>query len=296
MKMRKLMFVMATIALLVLAGCAPVAQQAGEAAPTAPAAGEAAASNEGKPCSQVEVAAKDGAYDLGGCSMRIAVENAYQPFNFIDPDSKEAVGFDYDIFAEICGRVNCKPEYIETSWDAMVAIMGGGGAMETFDVGADGITITEERAQHVDFSIPYISSKQMLLVRADESRFANAADFVANAELKIGTQIGTTNYDASVEMLGSEDRIVAFDQFGPAVQALMAGDVDAVMIDNVSGLGYVGANPDKVKLTGDAIKVEELGFMFGKGSTLKAPVDATLEAMKGDGKLDEIYNKWFKTE
>lgn len=292
--MRKLLFVVTLIAALAMAACAPVAQQGSSSA--APAGAESAASNEGKPCSQVDIAAADGKYDLGGCAMRIAVENAYQPFNFIDPDSKEAVGYDYDVFTEICARSNCTPEYIETSWDAMVAIMGGSGAMETFDVAADGITITEERGQHVDFSIPYIRSEQMLLVRADESRFTDAAGFVADANLKIGTQIGTTNYDAASEMLGSEDRIVAFDQFGPAVQALMSGDVDAVMIDNVSGLGYVGANPDKVKLTGDAIKVEELGFVFGKGSPLKAVVDAALEAMKADGKADELYNKWFKTE
>lgn len=294
MKLRKLTFVISLIAVLALAACAPVAPGGTNAAP---AAGDGAtASNEGKPCSQVEVTQTDGKFDLGGCNLRIAVENAYQPFNYIDPDSKEAVGYDYDVFAEICARSNCKTEFIETSWDAMVAIMGGSGAIETFDVAADGITITDERAQHVDFSIPYIRSEQMLLVRADESRFTSAEEFVANPELKIGTQIGTTNYDAAAEMLGSEDRIVAFDQFGPAVQALMAGDVDAVMIDNVSGLGYVGANPDKVKLTGDPIKVEELGFVFGKGSPLKQVVDGALEAMKSDGKLDELYNKWFKTQ
>lgn len=295
MKLRKLTFVLSLLAVLALAACAPVNAPAGGSAAPADSSG-AAASNEGKACNEVEVAATDGKYDLGGCTLRIAVENAYQPFNYIDPDSKKAVGFDYDVFAEICTRSNCKTEFIETSWDAMVAIMGGSGAMETFDVAADGITITPERAQHVDFSIPYIRSEQMLLVRKDETRFTNAKEFVANAELKIGTQIGTTNYDAAAEMLGNKDRIVAFDQFGPAVQALMAGDVDAVMIDNVSGLGYVGANPDKVKMTGDAIKVEELGFVFGKGSPLKQVVDAALESMKSDGKLDEIYAKWFQNK
>ena len=268
---------------LLLVACVPVATPAG--------GGEAAAS---QPCSQVTIGEKDGMPDLQGCTLRIAVENAYQPFNYIDPDTKQAVGYDYDIFGEICTRINCTPEFVETSWDAMVAIMGGQGATETFDVGADGITITEERAQHVDFSIPYITSQQMLLIRADESRFASPDEFVGLADLKIGTQIGTTNYDAAAELLG-EDRIVAFDQFGPAVQALIAGDVDAVMIDNVSGLGYVGANPDKVKLIDQAIKSEELGFMFGKGSPLKAPVDAALESMQADGKIDELYQKWFAT-
>lgn len=284
MKKRNALPWLLVVLTLLLVACVPVAQPVGDSG--------AAAS---QPCSQITVGEKDGKPDLQGCTLRIAVENAYQPFNYIDPDTKEAVGYDYDVFREICGRINCQAEFVETSWDAMVAIMGGQGALETFDVAADGITITEERAQHVDFSIPYISSAQMLLVRAAEDRFASPDEFVAQADLKIGTQIGTTNYDAAAELLG-EDRIVAFDQFGPAVQALIAGDVDAVMIDNVSGLGYVGANPDSVKLIEQSIKSEELGFMFGKGSLLKAPIDATLEAMQADGKMEELYTKWFETK
>ncbi len=288
MNLRKLWLLTGLIAVLVLAACAPVnnTAPAADSATSAPAAPQA--------CSEItEVTETDGLPDLQGCTLRIAVENAYQPFNYIDPDSKEAVGYDYDVFAEICTRINCEPVFIETSWDAMVAMMGGQGAAETFDVGADGITITPERGEHVDFSIPYIPSQQMLLVRADESRFVEPEEFVAQADLKMGTQIGTTNYDAAAELIG-EDRIVAFDQFGPAVQALIAGDVDAVMIDNVSGLGYVGANPDAVKLTGAPVKSEELGFMFGKGSPLKAPIDAALAAMQADGKIDELYQKWFE--
>jgi len=285
MTVRNLLLVTALFALLLLAACTPVA---------VPTGGESGATAS-VPCSQIEVGEANGMPDLQGCTLRIAVENAYQPFNYIDPDTKEAVGYDYDVFAAICERINCQPEFVETSWDAMVAIMGGQGALETFDVGADGITITEERGEHVDFSMPYITSQQMLLVRADESRFASPDEFVAQDGLKIGTQIGTTNYDAAAELIG-EDRIVAFDQFGPAVQALIAGDVDAVMIDNVSGLGYVGANPDKVKLIDSAIKTEELGFIFGKGSPLKAPIDTALQAMMDDGTIDELYQKWFETE
>lgn len=288
--MRKVWLLILLVSALLVAACEPVAVPA-----SGGNGGSEAAAPAGQTCNQITVGEKDGKPDLQGCTLRIAVENAYQPFNFIDPNTKKGVGYDYDIFGEICSRVNCQPEFVETSWDAMVAIMGGQGAAETFDVGADGITITEERAQHVDFSIPYITSQQMLLVRADETRFTEPDEFVAQKDLKMGTQIGTTNYDAAVELIG-EDRIVAFDQFGPAVQALMAGDVDAVMIDNVSGLGYVGANPDKVKLTGKPVKSEELGFIFGKGSALKAPVDTALQSMVDDGKLDELYAKWFKTE
>src|SRR5690606_30440827 len=142
---------LAAMAVLILGAC--------QAVEPSGAAGEAAdASVEVVPCNRAEITQPDGRYDLNGCILRVAVENAYQPFNFIDTETGEAVGYDYDIFVEACERLNCEVEFIETSWDAMVAVMGGEGSFDTFDVGADGITITEERAQHVDFSIPYITS------------------------------------------------------------------------------------------------------------------------------------------
>lgn len=285
MKLRSLMMVFAVVAMILMAACAPVAAPGGDG-------GEMAT---GGPCSEVTVGESDGMPDLQGCTLRIAVENAYQPFNYIDTDSGEAVGYDYDIFNEICSRINCVPEFEETSWDAMVAIMGGQGDFDTFDVGADGITITAERGENVDFSMPYIRSAQVLLVGIDEDRFVEPAEFAADVNLLIGTQLGTTNYDAAVSLVG-EDRVTAFDQFGAAVQALINGDVDAVMIDNVAGQGYVGANADQLKLTGEAVQSEELGFIFSKGSALVAPIDSALQSMIDDGTLAEFFNKWFNTE
>jgi polar amino acid transport system substrate-binding protein len=289
MKVRQLIGLLTVLAVIALTACAPVATPGGDTG------SEEAAAPAGGPCSEVTIGESEGMPDLQGCTLRIAVENAYQPFNFIDTDTGEAVGYDYDIFNEICGRINCTPEFEETSWDAMVAVMGGQGNFDTFDVGADGITITEERGQNVDFSMPYIRSAQVLLVGIDEERFAQPAEFAANEEWLIGTQLGTTNYDAAVALVG-EDRVTAFDQFGAAVQALINGDVDAVMIDNVAGQGYVGANADKLKITGDPVQSEELGFIFSKGSPLVAPIDAALQSMIDDGTLDELFNKWFNTE
>jgi len=235
-----------------------------------------------------------GGDDLGGETVKVAVENAYTPFNFIDPDTGESVGYDYDLFREVCERLECEVEFVVTSWDAMVAIMGGSGDMDTFDIGADGITITEERAQHVDFSDPYIQLSQTLLIRADEDRFINAEEFEANPEWIVGTQLGTTNYDVAVEFVG-EDRITAYDQFPIAVQALINGDVDAVVMDNVAGLGYVNANPDAVKITGDVLTGEELGFIFAKGDPLRDTVNEILADMEEDGFLLELFEKWFVT-
>lgn len=241
-----------------------------------------------------EETGEGGLVDLGGQEVRIAVENAYNPFNFID-ESGEAVGYDYDIFAEICDRLNCTPVFVETSWDAMVAVMGGSGGFDTFDIGADGITITEERAQHVDFSNPYIQLSQVMLVRIDEDRFTEAEELAADSSLLLGSQPGTTNYDTAVGLVG-EERVIGYDQFGVAVQALINGDVDAVIMDNVAGIGYVGANPDSVKIAGSPLTSEELGFIFPKGSELRDAVNAALAEMDADGTLQELFDKWFVTE
>jgi polar amino acid transport system substrate-binding protein len=72
--------------------------------------------------------------------------------------------------------------------------------------------------------------------------------------------------------------------------------VDAVMIDNVAGIGYVGVNKDKLKLTGDPVRAEELGFIFGKGSPLTPAINAGLEEMQADGTIDTLYQKWFVKE
>ena len=244
------------------------------------------------PCSEMAPDTSGAMPDLGGCELRVAVDNAYQPFNFIDTETGEGIGYDYDAFADICERLNCVPTFIETSWDAMVAVMSGEGEFATFDIGADGITITAERGQHVDFSIPYISTEQVLLIRLDEDRFVEPSEFAAMDELIIGTQLGTTNYYASVDLVG-EDRIVAYDQFGTAVQALLSGDVDAVMIDSVAGMGYMGVNADQLKVTGAAVQNEELGFILAKGSHLTSSINQALMAMEEDGTLQELFDKWF---
>ena len=232
--------------------------------------------------------------DLGGREIKIAVENAYNPFNFMDEATGKAVGYDYDLFGEACKRLNCKPTFVQTSWDSIVAVMGGTGQAE-FDIAADGITVTAERAQHVDFSTPYIKLSQQLLVQAGETRFASVEELSALGDFKVGAQPGTTNWDLSVEKFG-EDHIVAYDPFGLIIEALLNGDIDATVIDNVAGEGYIGANPDKLKLVGDPLTSEELGFVFPKGSDLLKAINLVLAEMEADGMLDAIYAKWFPTQ
>jgi phosphate/phosphite/phosphonate ABC transporter binding protein len=226
--------------------------------------------------------------DLGGRVITVAIENAYLPFNYVRLDTGEAEGWDYDFLNEACARLNCEVEWIQFGWDTMITAVGDG----QFDMAADGITITEERAEVVDFSDGYVSIEQRILARIDEDRFDSPESFAANPELIFGEQVGTTNYLAAVELVG-EDRVVTYDDFGFTVQALIAGDVDGVVIDEVAGLGYLGANKDELKLVGESMSSDELGFIFPKGSDLVEPFNMVIAQMKADGWLEANNTKWF---
>ena len=225
--------------------------------------------------------------DLDGRVVTVAVENAYPPFNTLNADTGEPEGWDYDTLGEICARLNCVPEYIETSWEGLIVAVSNG----EYDMAADGITITEERSEIVDFGEGYIDVIQRMMVRVEEDRFADAADFVAG-DFVIGVQVATTNYIAASELV-DEERIVGYGEFGLAVQALITGDIDAVVIDDVAGQGYVGLNADKIKLLPDDLITQQLGFVYPQGSDLVAPFNAALDSMREDGTLADINAKWF---
>ncbi len=261
--MKKITF---AIGLLLLAGL--VLSACGPAAPS----GEGGAAMEGLP-------------DLGGKTVTVAVENAYPPFNYIDEATGEAAGWDYDTVREICKRINCTPEFKEAAWDGIFPAMNAG----EYDWLADGVTFTQERAWIVDFSIPYVIIGQVLLVRADET--ATLDDFLANADLTVGTQIGTTNEIVAKKTFPDKE-IQSFEDFGGAVLALISGDIDGVVIDNVSAFGYMEANQGKLKIASQITSDEMLAFVFPPGSDLVGPVNAALRSMHEDGTLDELNKKW----
>ena len=243
--------------------------------------------------SGVEVAKTLRLPDLKGQKVAAVTENAYTPLNFVDPATGKAVGWEYDAVNEICRRLNCTVDWKLSSWDAMIPAVKDG----QFDVGMDGITINDERKAQVDFSDAYMTSQQFMLVRADENRFKDAKTFGADPKLLIGAQAGTTNfYSAVYNVLDGDEknpRIKLFETFGASVQALMSGDVDMVLTDAASGRGYVGANPDKLKIVGDPIGSDNFGFIFKKGSDLVKPFNAAIATMKKDGFLDHLNNRWF---
>jgi polar amino acid transport system substrate-binding protein len=225
--------------------------------------------------------------DLECREVTVAVENAYLPFNYIVTETMQAEGWDYDVVTEICTRLHCTPVFEETVWETMIQQVQEG----QFDVGGDGITINDERDENGDFSIGYVNTVMRLLVNIGEDRFTSIEDIAANSDLIIGTQINTTNYETAIEYV-PEERVQAFDTFPFANAALIAGDIDAVIMDEVVGLGYQGENADALELIGPAITSDELGFYFPEGSELVDPFNQALQSMMDDGSLNEFNLKY----
>ncbi len=226
--------------------------------------------------------------DLGGREVVIAVENAYPPFNFYDKETGEGVGWDYDAWTAICEVLNCKPDFRMFAWEGIFEAAAAG----EFDVAADGITITAERDEVVDYSDPYLVYGQVVLVRAEEEEITDKDTLVALTDKTVSVQLGTTNEKTAIELVG-EERVQSFDTFDLAVIALMVGDVDATIIDDIAALGFMAVNPGKLKIAGERFTSEGLGFIFQPGSDLIAPTNAALAVLKADGTLDELFNKWF---
>jgi polar amino acid transport system substrate-binding protein len=273
--MKKLAAVIALFSILslVLTGCAQPAQ-------------------EGTPCPECpecpECPPTGPVTDLGGREVRIAVENAYPPFNSIDEASGEAVGWDYDVGREICKRLNCTPVFVEAAWEGLFEAM----AVGEYDVAFDGITLTLARSLKVDFGDPYIEYGQVILARVDDDRAALAdEESLVASDLTIGTQIGTTNEIVALKLVG-EERVVSFETFDMPVVALMAGDVDTVIIDEVAAIGFMNANPGEMRVAFHATSGEFLAFPFPPLSDLVEPFNWAMQEMFADGTMDQICEKW----
>jgi polar amino acid transport system substrate-binding protein len=240
----------------------------------------------------VPVAAED-LPNLEGRTIQAVTENAYYPLNFADPKSGEGIGLEYDVINEVARRLNAEVEWSLVAWDVMIESVRTG----QFDIGADGITITAERDEQIDFTTPFITVEQFFLVRADEDRITGKDSFAEYTDLLFGAQAGTSSfYTAIYDVLDGDEanpRVRVFDNFGAAVQAVKAGDVDAVIADQAATAGYIGADPGAFKQVGDSIKSDPLGLILTPGSDLVEPFNAALAQLEAEGWLDELINYWF---
>ncbi len=228
------------------------------------------------------------AQDLGGATIRIGSDTTYPPFETVD-ENGQIVGFDIDVFNAICERVNCVAEFITTAWDGIFPALAAG----EFDAVASGVTITAERDEVVDFTDPYFVVDQAITTRVADEGY-ELADFTdESSSLTLGAQTGTTNAMTAENLVG-RDRVQLYDDFNAAIQALLNGDVDGVMIDNVIAESFVATYAGELAVAVSSVESgEELGFAVQEGSDLVDALNAGLAQIREDGTLDALVQKWF---
>lgn len=219
--------------------------------------------------------------------LKVVTNAAYAPMEYMDGD--KVVGFDVDFINAVAEEAGYKVEVKHTGWDAMFVEIED----EISDLAVAAITITDERKESYDFSVPYYASSNMILV-------PEGSDIKSVEDLKdkvISVQNGTTGQEAAESVLGvNHENIKKFEDINLAILELVNGGADAVIADKPVLEGYVKSNPDQnLALIEDegAFTKDYLGIMFPKGSELKADFDEALNKVLDSGKYSEVYKEWF---
>jgi polar amino acid transport system substrate-binding protein len=220
----------------------------------------------------------------GGGKIRVATDATWPPFESVNEQSKEIEGFDIDLLKAIAAKEKLNIEFINVAFDPLLA----GIAQGQYDMAISSITITEDRKKDMLFSDPYFAAGQIVTVRKDNVAITGKDKLSGK---KVGAQIGTTGAIETEKIAGAT--LKTYDDIGLAFLDLMNGQIDAVVADNPVAAGYVLKNADKLKFAGSVFTDEFYGIAIAKKKADLVPkINAGLAAVKAEGLIDQLSNKW----
>ena len=217
-------------------------------------------------------------------------ETMFAPFEFVG-SSGDIEGFDIDLMAAIAKELGVTSEFMSEGFDTLIPTLKAGGK---FDVIASGMTITDERKQEIDFSDPYIDANLSIAMREGDTY----TDPASLSGKKVGAQAGTTGLDwANENLKPAGANIVEFKTSADALNALKAGNVDAVVNDLPVSEYLIKEAGGGMAIAKEIATGDQYGFGVSKDNPelLKAINDA-LKKVKDSGEYDTISEKWFGKE
>ena len=218
--------------------------------------------------------------------IQMTTNAEFEPFEYKDGD--EIVGIDIDLSQAIADKLGVKLEVSDIAFDSLIPTMNAGKA----DFIAAGMTATEDRKKNVDFSDPYFNASQAIIVAKD-------SDIKTREDLNgktVGVQQGTTGDTYCTNDDGSSDvkvkEVKRYPKGMDAVSDLIAGRLDAVVIDDYPAEKLAAKNADKVVKLDDALTEEEYAIAMPKGSDLVDVVNGVIKDLKDSGELNKIIDKY----
>jgi cystine transport system substrate-binding protein len=229
--------------------------------------------------------AGSGAGSAGGGALTFGTEGTYSPFTFHDKAAgNKLTGYDVEVAEAVAQKLGRKAEFSENTFDAIFA----GLEAKRYDVVANQISVTPERQAKYAFSQPYTVSTGVVVTRADDSSVTTAADIKG----KTSAQSATSNWAEAATEGGA--KVEAVEGFTQAVALLKQKRVDITINDNLAVLDYLKTTGDnQVKIAAQIGETTDQAFAFRKDSPLAAQFDTALKALKADGTLAKISQKWF---
>ena len=271
---------MAGAMMMSLAACGSSVSSASSEAVSSEAASSEVASSSSEAASAAELTT------VTPGKLTMSTNAAFPPYESTD-DNGNFVGIDVDVAAAIAEKLGLELQVDDMDFDAALLAAQNGKS----DLVMAGVTVTEDRQLVMDFSDSYATGIQSIIVKED-SDIASPDDL---ADKMIGTQRGTTGYIYCSDDFGDE-HVTPYDDGLTAVQALVNGQVDAVVIDNAPAKEFVAANPG-LKILDTSYAEEDYAIGVAKGNTaMLDAINGALEELKNDGTLQAIIDKYIKAE
>jgi len=218
----------------------------------------------------------------------LGLDDTFAPMGFRDSNN-EIVGFDIDLAKEVAERMGVELRLQPIEWDSKVLELESG----NIDMIWNGLTITEERKENINFSKPYFNDRQVIIV-LEESPVNNKEDLEGG---KLGVQIESTAsaaVNSDEEFSSKLEEVAEYSSFNEVYMAVQSGILDAMVVDELSGRYAIGKNPGIFRVLDDTYGDEQIGIGFRKGEDkLRDKFDEILDEMAEDGKGAEISQKWF---
>ena len=209
----------------------------------------------------------------------------FPPYEMTD-DNGEYIGIDVEIAKAIADKLGLELEILDVDFDAALLAVNEGKS----DIVMAGVTVNDDRKVVMDFTDSYATGKQVVIVKeGSDVTIDNLGEKI------IGTQRATTGYIYASDDYG-EDHVTAYDNGATAVQALLNGQVDCVIIDSAPAAEYVKANAGLTILETEYV-IENYAIGCDKGNTgLVNAINEALAELIADGTVEQIVNKYITAE
>jgi polar amino acid transport system substrate-binding protein len=226
-------------------------------------------------------------------TLTVATDKPAFPPYFVNDDPTNGKGFESAVayaIAEELGYERADVKWVVESFNSSFAP-----GPKDFDFDVNQISITEKRAQAVDFTPPYYTAGQAVVALKD-SELASATSLEDFADAKIGVQIGTTSLEAVSETIQPSEDPQVFNNSTDVVTALKQGQVDAVVVDVPTAFFLTAVQVPEATTVGqfEAPRGDEWGALLEKGSPLTPCVSQAVEALDSSGELAQIEQRWIQ--